>query len=313
MKHLLLILPLWTFAQCPNDFCEGAIEVGCYPTSFDNYECTDEQLCVSPHPQSSGCSYGYQYNSQWFWWEVMEAGLYTVEISTNFISETSGWNLCSGMYEGSQWALSYNECTNWIVNSINFNQQQNCFCAGSPWPFGAGAWVGHCNLSPCGFQHPLGAFWWPYAHFPTDIGSIPPYLPYNPCRQYHYVEMYLPAGTYYLQLTSIGLSEGDGTIEVCGPFLPLSTGIELTRDGLQLNWTGHSHTPWTLFWADSATHWQEVATTAETTHIAEKSGYYVVAGSGGFSNIVHVEIVNINDTRGRYDVLGREGVKTWIK
>ena len=317
LTAILLLLSATVTGQCPNDFCDTATELSlCAPASFDNYDCTDEQLCISPHPASGSCSYYYQYKSQWFTITITEAGLYTLELATNFTGGMTGSGPCTGPFQGSQWALSKASCTNWIVNSVNFNNQHLCFCPGVPFPSGAGASTSPCPDSPCGQAYQLGPYWQSVGLFPQDIGSNPPYQPYNPCRNLHKVEFYITPDIYYIQITSIGLSEGDGTIEVCGPWGPLCNKPVLTLSGTTLTWTEAGVTGYKLYRVDIITYEQELIWEGfETSTTITEAGYYYISSECGGSNFIHANIVQIGGQSQwvGVDVLGRRGVTNGIR
>lgn len=312
---LILIAVCTAQAQCPNDFCETAYDLTlCEPAYFENYNCTDEQLCISPHPGSGGCSYNYEYKSWWVTFTTTTPGIVQLTLSTNYVGNIVGWGNCEGMFQGSQWALAKGSCTNWIVNSINFNSQHLCWCPGSPFPTGPGVWAGDCDVSPCGMAYPLGPYWQSVGLFPQDIDSDPPYQPYVPCKNYHNVYFFLTPDTYYIQVTSVGLSEGPGTIEVCGPFVPLSTPPVLTHNRTELQWTGETTTVFTVEQLEILNNeWQKIGETTAHHWPLTSGGYYRVANQHGYSNPVHVPPIINSDGGVIYNILGQQHAKFGIQ
>lgn len=237
MKSMVLIFLLLNsvvFAQCPNDLCPDAIEIGCTPTHFNNTDCTHEYLCINPHPASGSCNIDVEPMSLWFVFTAPEPATYRLRIETEFEGTIEGWNACTDMFEGSIWSLQTGTCDNpeYITNSIGFMSYAKCFCAGSPWPTGAGAWAGPCEDAECDDPMQLQPYWWELGQFPESDQ----YMPYTPCHQSHDVLLPLSAGTYYFHVFGVGASVGDGWITICKPDqCPVEIEVDLI-DGY-LTWT----------------------------------------------------------------------------
>jgi hypothetical protein len=284
---------LYSFAQCPNDICINAIEIDCTPTAFDNYDCTvyDFQLsgmsrlvgnCNNSNMSNcGGVDYTSIHTDLWFGFYLDSPSFYDINVATNY------------------------SCT---VCSLSGSKGVSVFI----WRTDSGCedayivFAKHCPNAAC---------------WSGDVGQV-----YGAQGEYgqqnHYLTVeFLSSGQYYVQVQAWGwgpnhpnfwdYSKGSGTISIC-PTTPLSTKPNLRNEGKTLHWTGLTETDWTIFELGEDLVWNEIGRTDEKQFEIHRTGYYIVAGSTGFSNIVNIELQNINAPI-LYNEIGQEGVKTGIK
>jgi len=313
-------------APCPNDACEDVQDYTlCEKQPFCNVNCnTEEDYAVLPHPATGvACGGETHYIDQWYKFEATEAAYYEFTIGGEFVSDL-GASGNFGPFEGVQWQIAHGthcDSLEWICSSTCLTNAPKCFCPGSPFVTGPGAWAGLCADSPCADPMELQPYWWQLnpPDFPLDLD--PPPGGYDPTRQEWHLLIPLAPGTYHLTISAFTPGDGaggfypsygGGDFTICPIPAPLSTNPVLTNTGLTLSWTGITATDWAVFRYDGV-QWVELLRTIRNEHLVTEGGLYMIAGSTGFSNMVKIDVQQIDNYTPRFDVLGREGAKMWIK
>jgi len=281
---------------CTNDLCVNAIEIGCEPVEFTNVTCNifdfdDNNMsrlvgnCTNSNlSQCGGNNWTAYHADMWFSFVIDTPGYYDLNTFTNYSCVNCG----SGTLRLFLWH-TYGSCEDaQIVYSL------------------------HCPQSVC-WAGNIGEYLGDEAGYYEDSYSM--------------MMEFLVTGQYYVQVDAWGwgpnhpdfeYSMGSGTISIC-PVVPLSLKPTLDINESLVTWDGVTSTDWTLFHADFNGEFTEVVRTDEKEfnlegfEFSEGYNYFVVAGSTGFSNTVSLDVRYSNRAEGRYDILGREGVKIWIK
>ncbi len=317
----LVFLAAQVEAQCLNDDCNTAIEIGCNPTYFDNYDCTTTQVNVLTHPVVSTvhCGGTNHHVSQWFTFTATHYNNYLFDIVSDYSNE-SGYTGNYGAFEGVMWALATGSCDDlvWIAAGSCPSHPEKCFCG----PPGANAWAGLCADAPCQNPHPLSPWW----HEPWNTPQLFPsgdWLPYDPTRQEWHMIFPLPAGTYYVLISGFSPynsaqqqlypSTGTGVVTMCAQG-PLAAPPVLSHTSTELMWTGTTTTTFKIHQLDvMTTTWHTIGQTDQHHWPLTSGGYYRVSNQFGYSDPVHVAPI-IQEGRGViYNVLGQQHAKYGIE
>ena len=303
----MLLINMYATAQCANDFCEDAVEIGCDPYEFDNYTCTGQELCIQPNQGSTNCVLYIQENSQWFTFTVDAEGYYLFNLSTNFTStDVPAYNYCYGTdyLEGNHWALATGGCQDldWLSTWINTANCNRCRCFNG----NSVTWVDDCSeTAPCPNPIPMQPFWG--GNCPLVIEPPLPYV-YDVCVQDWEVLFYLPQGTYYFIVYGFMDSVGDGVISIC-PETPLCPKPVAELEGVILTWTPSGSAGYTVYYVSDVQSWNPIPiyTGYETETTISEQGYYYVWSECGGSNLVYANIQPISG--GTFtNILGQQGL-----